>query len=84
MGVIETMQLHVERRMRRGERFTDVEDVINASDLSADEKSALWLLGWSYVHPRAQRREAIAHVDHLSAATPPPAINRPRHLRVAG
>jgi len=84
MGFIETMQLDVERRMRRGERFTDVEDMINASDLSADEKSALWLLGWSYVHPRAQRREAIAHLDHLSAATPPPAINRPRHLRVAG
>jgi hypothetical protein len=84
MGFIEMMRLDVERRMRRGERFTDVEDVINASDLSADEKSALWLLGWSYVHPRAQRREAIAHLDHMSAATPPRAINRPRHLRVAG
>ena len=84
MGFIETMQLDVERRMRRGERFTDVEDMINASDLSADEKSALWLLGWSYVHPRAQRREALAHLDHMSAATPPPAINRRRHLRVAG
>jgi hypothetical protein len=84
MRVIETMQLDVERRMRRGERFTDVEDAINASDLSADDKSALWLLGWSYVHPRAQRREAIAHLDHLSAATPPPAVNRRRHLRVAG
>ena len=83
MRVIETMQLDVERRMRRGERFTDVEDAINASDLSADEKSALWLLGWSYVHPRAQRREAIAHLDHLSAATPPPAVDRPRHLRLA-
>jgi hypothetical protein len=84
MPHIETMRLDVERRMRRGDRFTDVEDVISASDLSADEKSALWLLGWSYVHPRAQRREAIAHLDHMSAATPPPAINRPRHLRVAG
>jgi hypothetical protein len=41
----------------RRERFTDVEDVINASDLATDEKSALWLLGWSCVHPRAQRRE---------------------------
>ena len=51
MCSIETMKLEVERRMRRGERFTDVEDVINASDLAADEKSALWLLGWSYVHP---------------------------------
>ena len=83
MRYIETMRLDVERRMRRGERFTDVEDVINASDLPGDEKSALWLLGWSYVHPRAQRREAIAHLDHLSAATPPPAVDRPRHLRLA-
>ena len=84
MCSIETMRLEVERRMRRGERFTDVEDSINASDLAADEKSALWLLGWSYVHPRAQRREAIAHVDGLMAATPPPAINSRRHLRIAG
>jgi hypothetical protein len=83
MPYIETMRLDVERRMRRGERFTDVEDVINARDLPGDEKSALWLLGWSYVHPRAQRREAIAHLDHLSAATPPPAVDRPRHLRLA-
>ena len=84
MCSIETMRRDVERRMRRGERSTDVEDVINASDLAADEKSALWLLGWSYVHPRAQRREAIANVDGLMAATSPPAINRRRHLRVAG
>jgi len=84
MYSIETMRLDVERRMRRGERFADVEDVINASDLAADEKSALWLLAWSYVHPRAQRREAIAHLDHMTGVTPPPAINRHRHLRVAG
>jgi len=85
MCSIETMRLDVERRMRRGERFTDVEDVIDASDLAADEKSALWLLGWSYVHPSAQRREAIAHVDRLTAATTAPPVNRPRrHLRVAG
>ena len=76
--------LRVERRMRRGERFTDVEDVINATDLSADEKSALWLLGWSYVHPIAQRRQANAHLARLTAATPPPAIHRRRRLHVAG
>jgi hypothetical protein len=84
MCSIETMRLDVARRMRRGERFTDVEDVINASDLAAGAKSALWLLAWSYVHPRAQRREASAHLDRLTAATSPPAINRRRHLRVAG
>jgi hypothetical protein len=84
MRYVEAMRLEVERRMRRGERFTDVEDVINATDLSADEKTALWLLGWSYVHPRAQRRQANAHLASLTAATPPPTIHRQRHLRVAG
>jgi hypothetical protein len=78
------MRLEVERRMRRGDRFSDVEDLINAADLSADEKAALWLLAWSYVHPSAQRREAAAHVAHLIAATPPRAISRARHLRIAG
>jgi hypothetical protein len=81
---LETVRLDVERRMRRGERFGDIEDIINASDLSADEKSALWLLGWSYVHPRAQRREANAHLAHLAAAPPPRTLPRGRHLRVAG
>jgi hypothetical protein len=84
MRSLETMRRDVERRVRRGERFTDVEDVINASDLSTDEKSALWLLGWSYVHPRAQRREANAHLTRLAAATPPEPISSRRHLRVAG
>jgi hypothetical protein len=80
---LEAARLDVELRMRGGERFTDVEDVINATDLSPDEKSALWLLGWSYVHPTAQRRAADAHLTSLTAATPAPAMNRRRHLRVA-
>ena len=84
MYSIETMRLDVERRMRRGERFTDVEDVIDTSDLSSDQKSALWLLGWSYVHPTAQRREANAYLSRLRAPTPPDAIRSRRHLRVAG
>jgi hypothetical protein len=80
-GPIEAMRQEVERRMRRGARFTDVEDAIDASDHSADEKAALWLLGWSYVHPRAQRREANAHLAALTPATPrPPTISR--RLRV--
>ena len=71
MRRLETVWLDVERRMRRGERFGDVEDIIDASDLSPEEKSAVWLLAWSYVHPRAQRREANAHLAHLTAARPP-------------
>jgi len=65
MAPIDAMQVEVERRMRRGERFSDVEDLINASELSADEKSALWLLGWTYLDRRAQRREARAHLREL-------------------
>jgi len=84
MSTVGAMRLEIERRMRRGERFTDVEDVIDASDLSTDEKSALWLLGWSYVHPRAQRREANAHLSQLTAARPPRTLISGRHLRVAG
>ena len=68
MRPIETMRLDAERRMRRGERFADVEDAIDASDLHDEEKAAVWLLGWSYVHPRAQRREAVAHLEHVIAA----------------
>jgi len=82
---LEAMRLDVERRMLRGERFTDVEDVIDATSLSSDEKSALWLLAWSYVHPKAQRREANAHIGRLAAATPARRTRaRRRHLRVAG
>jgi hypothetical protein len=77
------MRLEVARRMARGERFTDVENVINAADLSADEKSALWLLAWSYVHPRAQRREANAHLTIVAGAAPPRSTGSARHLRVA-
>jgi hypothetical protein len=84
MLAIETMRLDVERRMRRGERFSDVEDVLNASDLPDDEKAALWLLAWSFLHPRAQRRQAIAHLERLAAATPPRVIDRHRHLRAIG
>jgi len=61
-GDVHDLGIEVERRMVRGDRFSDVEDIIESSGLSAEEKSALWLLGWSYVDWRAQRREARAHV----------------------
>jgi hypothetical protein len=83
-STVEAVRLDVERRMRRGERFSDVEDVIDTSDLSPDQKSALWLLGWSYVHPRAQRREASAYLSWSTAPPPPQSIRSARHLRVAG
>jgi hypothetical protein len=62
-------ELHheVDVRMRNGEPFSWVEDeVIEPSGLSAEEKSALWLYGWSFVDWRAQRREASAHIAQLA------------------
>jgi hypothetical protein len=76
------MRQEVERRMLRGERFTDVEEAIDSSDFSADEKAALWLLGWSYVHPRAQRREANAHLAALTRAKRPQITGSGRRLRI--
>jgi len=83
-STVETTRLQVVRRMRSGEPFTDVEDVIDASDLPDEEKSALWLLAWSYVLPGAQRREANAHLARLTTGTSPPADDDPRGLRIVG
>lgn len=65
---LEGMQALVEREMLGGARFSDVEDLINGCELPTDEQAALWLLAWSYQHPRAQRREAKATLAMLSAA----------------
>jgi hypothetical protein len=55
--------------MRRGYSFSSLEDeLIELSDLSDDEKSALWLYAWSFVDWRAQRREARAHIARLTRA----------------
>ena len=78
---LEAMRQEVERRMARGDRFSDVEGVIDATELSADEKSALWLLAWSYVNWRAQRREARAHLATLTPRQPAPPVRRGGLLR---
>jgi hypothetical protein len=76
------MQRDVALRMRRGDTFASVEaQVINASELSENEKAALWLYGWSFVNYRRQRREAIARIDVL-AATSGTAERPDRRLRV--
>jgi hypothetical protein len=52
----------IDARMRRGESFSSIEDqVIDRSGLSEDEKSALWLYGWSFVDAR-QRPHSSAGV----------------------
>jgi hypothetical protein len=42
---LKAMRVDGECRVRRGGRFTDVGEVIDASDLCNDEKTALWLRG---------------------------------------
>jgi hypothetical protein len=79
-GDVHDLSVEVERRMMRGDRFSDVEDVIESSDLSAEEKSALWLLGWSYVDWRAQRREARAHVAAFGREQQ--SLSRPQQRRI--
>jgi hypothetical protein len=67
MATIVELHREIAARMRRGDTFSSVETgVIESSGLSDDEKSALWLYGWSFVDVRAQRREAAAHIAHLA------------------
>ena len=69
--------------MRRGDTFASVEaEVIDPSGLSDAEKAALWLYGWSFVHWRRQRREAVAHIDAL-AGTPLPRRFPRKRVRLA-
>lgn len=70
MAGIDEFRSEIDARMRRGHSFTSLEDeVIDPSDLSEDEKSALWLYAWSFVGRRAQRREARAHMARLTEAS---------------
>jgi hypothetical protein len=67
MSTLKECQSEIAARMRRGETFASVEEqVIDPSDLSEREKAALWLFGWSFVHWRRQRREAVNHIDLLA------------------
>jgi hypothetical protein len=51
-------QAHVEAMMEQGTAFSDVEDVINGSELSTVHKAALWLLAWSLRDVEQQRQDA--------------------------
>ena len=83
MSTLKHLQAEIASRMRQGDAFDTVEDeVINASALSDAEKAALWLYGWSFVHFRRQRREAIAHIDQLADGASAERVVA--HLRVSG
>jgi hypothetical protein len=51
-------QEQVEGMMEQGTTFSDVEDVIDASELSIVHKAALWLLAWSLRDGEQQRHDA--------------------------
>ena len=51
-------QEQVEAMMEQGTEFSDVEDVIDASELSTGHKAALWLLAWSLRDLEHQRKDA--------------------------
>ncbi len=51
-------QERVEGMMEQGTAFSDVEDVIDASEFSTVHKAALWLLAWSLRDVEQQRQDA--------------------------
>ena len=48
----------VEGMIEAGNSFWEVEDAIDSTRLSDNQKAALWLLAWSALGPRAQERVA--------------------------
>ena len=78
MATLVELRCEIDARMHQGESFSSIEDdVIQASQLPEEHKSALWLYGWSFVSPEAQRREADAHIAQLAAADTPRKRRRP-------
>ena len=76
MSTLHDLQVQIAARMRRGESFEAVEnDLIDPAALSDAEKSALWLYGWSYVHWRRQRREALSHLELLDRRDSAPDVD---------
>jgi hypothetical protein len=67
MATLVELRCEIDARMHRGESFSSIEDdVIDPSGLSEEQKSALWLFGWSFVDLGAQRSEANAHIAQLA------------------
>jgi hypothetical protein len=58
-------QEQVEAMMERGTAFAHVEDAIDAAQLSAEHKAALWLLAWSLRDHVRQRQDARLMVAAL-------------------
>ena len=83
MSTLKECQAEIAVRMRRGETFASVEEqLIDPSSFSEREKGALWLFGWSFVHWRRQRREAVRHIEVLADDAATARVPRPA-LRLA-
>ena len=53
MATLVALCREIDARMREGESFSSIEDdVIQASELPEEHKSALWPYGWSFVLSR--------------------------------
>jgi hypothetical protein len=59
----------VEAMMERGTAFSDVEEAIDASELSTVQKAALWLLAWSLRDAEDQREDARVTLVAVGAGT---------------
>ena len=52
--------------LKAGEPFDEVEDAIDAvTDLTTDQKAALWLFAFSLRAPSEQQRDARAHLARV-------------------
>ena len=72
MATLVELRREIDARMHRGASFSSIEDdVIDTSNLPEEQKSALWLYGWSFVALDAQRREAQAHITQLATTDAP-------------
>jgi hypothetical protein len=61
----------VAERIKAGESFRRIEDAIDqATDLTADQQSALWLLAFSLRDQNEQQRDAWAHLAAVQGAMP--------------
>jgi hypothetical protein len=60
-------QAQVEAMMKRGIVFSQVEDAIDAAELSTEHKAALWLLAWSLRSRAHQRQDARFLVAAVAA-----------------
>lgn len=56
----------LERRLRAGEAFPEIEDWVEDIPASDEVKAALWLLAWTEQEPIIQRRVVHEALGHLA------------------